>query len=38
MRSTRRSVKELLGARSDWEVLKAFAAVGGRRLRHAFSG
>jgi Styrene monooxygenase A putative substrate binding domain len=33
MRSTRRSVKELLGARSDWEVLKGFAAVGGRRLR-----
>jgi 2-polyprenyl-6-methoxyphenol hydroxylase-like FAD-dependent oxidoreductase len=35
MRKTRRSVIELLGARSDWEVIKGFVAVGGRRLRHA---
>ena len=35
MRKTRRAVIDLLGPRSDWEVLKGFAAVGGRRLRHA---
>jgi hypothetical protein len=35
VRRTRRCVKAQLGARSDWEFLKGFAAVGRRRLRRA---
>lgn len=35
VRKARRAVIELLGARSDWEVIKGFAAVGRRRLRRA---
>jgi hypothetical protein len=37
VRKARRLVAELLGARSDWEVLKGLAVAGRRRLRHALS-